>query len=345
MISESGEKEQFDSSAHPWLSIIIPAFNVEKYLPACMASIDPSLHSDIEVIVVDDGSTDGTPTMCDAFAAEYTNVQAIHRENGGSQAARNAGCMKATGDWFWFVDSDDLISPYAIDKLKPLALSTDSEVIQIEFVRFSDDEELTWSAQMPFKEPTCVVASDFIAGLYRGSYQHYMWSFLLRADALLSKNRHMSLRVRNDHGYPFREDFSLYEDVVSIEEIMRHIGSVESCPWRLYGYRQAAGSLSHGRSNKASDSGIRAVRELQKYKVEPDFAADKARMETSLLFTAYRIAECGLEGDSLRRQARKEIESRVREIGPFRLGMRRLARYALLESGLMDKIIDWRDRG
>lgn len=345
MASENGEKEQSDSSVCPWLSIIIPAFNVEEYLPTCVESINPSSHPDIEVVVVDDGSTDGTAALCDAFAAEYANVKAIHRENKGASAARNTGYVHAVGNWIWFVDSDDLISPYALDALRPLATSTSSEAVQIEFVEFLDGEEPAWPVPMPSKNPVRVLAPDFVAGLYRGRYQHYMCSFLLRADALVSENDHMPAHCGNEHEFPFREDFSLYEDVVSTEEIMHRIGSVISCPWRLYGYRKAAGSMSHRRSNKASESGIRAVRELQNYKVEPDLAADKVRMETGLLFTAYRIAECGPEGDSLRQHARKEIESRVREIGPFRLGMRQLVRYALLESGLMDKVIDWRDRG
>lgn len=345
MASENSEKEQPDMSVRPWLSIIIPAFNVEEYLPTCVESINPSSHPDIEVIVVDDGSTDGTSALCDAFASEHANVQAIHRENGGASAARNTGYMHAAGNWIWFVDSDDLVSPYALDALRPLATSTSSEAIQIGFVEFSDDEEPAWPAPMPSENPTCVSASDFIASLYRGRYQHYMWSFLLRADALLSRNEHMPACGRNEHGFPFREDLSLYEDVVSTEEIMRRSGSVESCPWRLYGYRQAAGSMSHRRNNKASDSGIRAVRELRGYDVAPGLAADKTRMEMGLLFTAYRIAERGPEGDSLRRQARDEIEERIRKVGLSRLGHKLFVRYVLLESGLMDKVIDWRDRG
>lgn len=320
----------------PWLSIVIPAYNAENFLPACLTSVDPTSHPDVEVIIVDDGSTDGTPMMCDAFAAEYTNVHVIHRENGGPPAARNAGCARSTGNWVWFVDSDDLISPYALDTLKPLAEATGSEAIQIEFIRFSDGKEPAWPAPKPFDNPTHMAAPDFIAGLYRGSFQHYAWSFLLRADTLLS---------RSDHGFPFREEFSLYEDVVSIEQIIRCVNSVETCQWRFYGYRQSAGSMSHRRSNSASDSGIRAVRDLQRYRVGPELAVDKARMEVGLLFTAYRIAEQGSQGNALRRKAREEIERRVREVGPLKLGRQKLARYVLLESGLMDKVIDWRDRG
>lgn len=328
-----------------WLSIVIPAYNAERYLSACVESIDPASHPDVEVIIVDDGSTDETPGISDGLANKFENVGTVHRENSGAQAARNAGCVRAAGNWIWFVDSDDLVSPYALDALRPLATSTSSEAIQIGFVEFSDDEEPVWPAPMPSENPTRVSAPDFIAGLYRGRYQHYMWSFLLCADALLSRNDHMPACGRNEHGFPFRENFSLYEDVVSTEEIMRRIGSVESCPWRLYGYRQAAGSMSHRRSNKASDSGIRAVRELRGYDVAPGLAADKTRMEIGLLFTAYRIAERGPEGDSLRRQARDEIEERIRKVGLSRLGHKLFARYVLLESGLMDKVIDWRDRG
>ena len=105
-------------SGMPWLSIIVPAYNAEKYLDDCITSIDPKCHLDVEIILVDDGSTDSTPQICDRLAGEHENLKVIHRENGGLPSARNTGCVRAEGDWVWFVDSDDVIAPYALDVLR-----------------------------------------------------------------------------------------------------------------------------------------------------------------------------------------------------------------------------------
>lgn len=320
-----------------WLTIVIPAYNAQKYLYACVESMNPAAYSDIEIIIVDDGSTDATSQICDLLAARYTNVKRLHRKNDGPQSARNVGCANAEGEWIWFVDSDDLISPYALAALKRVAASTNSEAIQIGYVKFSDIRQPAWPKM--FGKPTQISVDDFQAGLYRGRFQHYLWSYLFRVDAL-----RCNIADASRHGYPFRENFSLYEDVVSIEEFVRHVSSIESCSWKCYGYRQTNTSISHQRNNESSDSGIRAVRFLQRYEPDLSHATDKTCMEVSLLFTAYRIAEKGPKGDRLRHQAKEEIESRICKIGLLHLGSKRLVRYVLLECGLLDKIIDWRDR-
>ena len=314
-----------------WLSIVIPSYNVENFLADCIASIEPSEHNDIEVILVDDGSTDSTPVLCDDFSSLYENVNVIHRENGGAAAARNMGCFHASGKWVWFVDSDDLISPYSFDLLKPICESTDANALHIQFLKFKGTAEPVWP--IPSGRIWQITADDYLTGLYSGYHQHYMYSFLLRTENLR----------KNANGFPFREDFSLYDDVVAVEEMMRGISLIEMCPWTLYGYRQVASSMSHKRNNDASNSGLRAVLNLQEHAVPKDIADDKVCMEIGLLFTAYRIAERGHEGDMLRARIRKEIELRVNRVGVMKLSGRYAIRYLLLETGLMEKIIDWRD--
>ena len=93
------------------ISVIVPVYRVEEYLPRCVDSILAQTHSDLEVILVDDGSPDRCGAICDAYAAEDRRVTVIHKENGGLSSARNAGLEAAKGEYIAFVDSDDWIEP------------------------------------------------------------------------------------------------------------------------------------------------------------------------------------------------------------------------------------------
>lgn len=92
------------------ISVIVPIYKVEAYLDRCISSIVEQTYTNLEIILVDDGSPDNCPAMCDAWAAKDPRIKVIHKENGGLSDARNAGMDIATGDYIGFVDSDDFIS-------------------------------------------------------------------------------------------------------------------------------------------------------------------------------------------------------------------------------------------
>ncbi len=93
------------------ISVIIPVYNVEAYLPQCLDSVLSQDHRDLEVILIDDGSTDASGAICDGYAARDSRVRVIHQKNGGAAAAKNAGLRIATGTYLSFVDSDDYLEP------------------------------------------------------------------------------------------------------------------------------------------------------------------------------------------------------------------------------------------
>lgn len=99
------------------VSIVVPVYNVEKYLPACVDSILEQTYENIEVILVDDGSTDSSSELSKKYAQDYDFVRVIHKENAGLGFARNTGIDNATGDYIAFVDGDDFIAPDHIEKL------------------------------------------------------------------------------------------------------------------------------------------------------------------------------------------------------------------------------------
>lgn len=102
---------------NPLVSIIVPVYKVEEYLDRCIESIVNQTYSNIEIILVDDGSPDRCPQMCDEWAKKDNRIKVIHKENGGVSSARNAGIAIAKGEWLWFVDSDDTVQINALEEL------------------------------------------------------------------------------------------------------------------------------------------------------------------------------------------------------------------------------------
>ena len=99
------------------ISIIVPVYNIIEYLPRCVESLRKQTYDKIEILLVDDGSTDGTSALCDALAAEDVRIRVFHKQNGGSSSARNLGIQEATGEYLGFVDSDDYVEPDMYERL------------------------------------------------------------------------------------------------------------------------------------------------------------------------------------------------------------------------------------
>ena len=101
----------------PLVSIIVPVYNVKPYLNRCVDSLLGQSYQNTELLLVDDGSTDGSETLCDEYAAQDARVRVLHKKNGGLSDARNAGVDAAAGEYLSFVDGDDWVSPYYIENL------------------------------------------------------------------------------------------------------------------------------------------------------------------------------------------------------------------------------------
>jgi len=115
------------------VSIIIPIYNAEKYLIRCLESVRHQTYSNLEVVLVDDGSTDNCGSICDDYASTNPQFIVIHQQNQGLSGARNSGLKVATGDYLTFLDSDDFLNPYFTETLLNLCLRNNSEVGQCAF--------------------------------------------------------------------------------------------------------------------------------------------------------------------------------------------------------------------
>lgn len=123
----------------PKLSVIVPVYNVEDYLPACIDSILGQTLEDLELILIDDGSPDGCGAICDAYARRDTRVRVIHQSNQGVSAARNAGLRMAEGEYIGFVDPDDWVSADAFELLCRAAADSESDLAICGFTFCAED--------------------------------------------------------------------------------------------------------------------------------------------------------------------------------------------------------------
>ena len=105
----------------PEISVIVPVYKAEQYLERCVKSILEQTYQNFELILVDDGSPDGSPILCDKWAEKDSRVHVIHKKNGGASSARNAGLKIAKGNWIAFADSDDWLNEIALKTLYDLA--------------------------------------------------------------------------------------------------------------------------------------------------------------------------------------------------------------------------------
>lgn len=129
------------------ISVVLPVYNVKQYIDKCMESVLNQTYSNLEIILVDDGSTDGSSEVCDHYADIDERVKVIHKQNGGLSSARNAGTLEATGDYITYIDSDDYVTPTYVEYLyeliakyqTPMSLCTHS-------VLYEDGKETVYGA-------------------------------------------------------------------------------------------------------------------------------------------------------------------------------------------------------
>jgi glycosyltransferase involved in cell wall biosynthesis len=142
-MSISKIKNNMEVSQGIILSFIIPVFNSKNYLKECIDSILAFPSDRIEIILVDDGSTDGSGTICDAYGAKNKNMKVVHQQNGGVASARNRGIQESSGDYLFFVDNDDMVNGEKLGDLLDTLTLKQPDIVLNRYVIIGDDEKKT----------------------------------------------------------------------------------------------------------------------------------------------------------------------------------------------------------
>jgi glycosyltransferase involved in cell wall biosynthesis len=149
-IEKSGKRKRTlrkIDSMNDLISVIIPIYKVEEYLDECVTSVVNQTYSDLEIILVDDGSPDNCPQMCDEWAGKDNRIKVIHKVNGGLSDARNAGIEIATGEYIAFVDSDDFIKPDMIEKLRAALAKADADIAACGILTCEGETQTAWGCR------------------------------------------------------------------------------------------------------------------------------------------------------------------------------------------------------
>ena len=221
----------------PLITVIVPVYNVEKYLPRCVDSIINQTYKNLEIILVDDGSTDSSPAICDGYAKKDSRVNVIHKQNGGASSARNAALDIASGDYIGFVDSDDYINHdmYASLLNSIVASVSDMAICESEYVVNGVSDFTAFNVGLDCDE---ISARDFMREvinvnqtmtvLWNKIYKNFVW---------------------DDIRFP---DYKVYEDEAIWLSVYKKITKVSVVHKCLYTYFKTDGSImnnSFGQKN------------------------------------------------------------------------------------------------
>ena len=219
------------------ISIVIPVYNAEKYLDVCLSSIlDQDMHS-YEVILVDDGSTDSSPMICDRYSGTDARFRTIHKVNGGVSSARNAGISLSQGEYVMFVDADDALSPDALSLLSALTVEKPDIVIG-GFNIYQG--EIPYRTVIPYDSefyPSAGFSEFFDATMHRlGELFRGPWAKLYRSSVI------------KKHSLRFNENLSYAEDKLFVYQFMNKISSAAAVDAPVYEYFRRPGTLSGGKT-------------------------------------------------------------------------------------------------
>ena len=219
----------------PKVSVIVPVYNAEKYLHECVNSILNQTLSDLELILVDDGSTDSSPVLCDQYAAQDARVKVIHKANGRAASARNAGLRAATGEYVAFVDSDDWISSDMYEKM----LQTGADVTLCDYVRFQNEREF------PFTQKSVVAGFYDKPQMREKIYPHLVMDGIEYPITISNWAMLISREIIIENQLSYREDIHVSEDAPFGSEVLYCANSFAYLAGeRFYHYRMANGSVS-----------------------------------------------------------------------------------------------------
>lgn len=215
----------------PKVTVTVPVYNTKPYLRQCLDSLVLQTLEDIEIIMVDDGSTDDSGTICDEYATRYSKFKVIHQSNGGLSVARQTGLLAAKGKYVIVCDSDDWVEPEMYQNLYEVAENSGADIVMCGFYTQYDDGRKIRSG-IRFKENTGIVDNDDV--LSRGAG----WSFvkLIRRSLFQKTNAY------------YKSGINLSEDSLIIYKLLKGNPKIVQIDTPLYHYRRVFGGTSYTNS-------------------------------------------------------------------------------------------------
>lgn len=240
------------SETQPLISVIVPIYKVERYLDDCIQSIINQTYRNIEILLIDDGSPDNCPALCDEWANKDSRITVYHKPNGGLADARNYGLDRANGAWIYCVDSDDWIEPDLLELTYGKAHANNSDIVSFGYRWANDDGTEFREAQDTLRMPSegRRTSDEALTELWSNKVQNYAWSFLIRSDVY--------------EGIRFPTGM-LMEDVGTTYRLFGNADHVYFLPKPLYNYRIRPDSILGRMTPEVCKAALYFVGEVDDY--------------------------------------------------------------------------------
>lgn len=215
------------------ISVIVPVYNVEQYLDRCVSSVVQQTYQNLEIVLIDDGSPDQCPQMCDEWSKKDNRIKVVHKENGGLSSARNAGLDTASGEYIAFVDSDDYIDNQMLELMLNAAEKNSVPVVCCGRIRVTAS---TKAEMFTLPEERLFTGEEAIKEIFvGGAVEEAAWDKLYRAEILANRR------------FPVGE---INEDIVQTINILGSCGRIVHVGRALYYYCENSGSITKSGYNR-----------------------------------------------------------------------------------------------
>lgn len=220
------------------ISIIVPVYNVKEYLPKCVESLCKQTYPNIEIILVDDGSTDGTSEMCDKFGLEDSRIRVFHKQNGGSSSARNLGITKARGGYIGFIDSDDYVEKDMYERLYGAICKYNVQCAQVGRDEITPEGEILPDICTPPEKEEFITPENFMKELLMHRGDCSFCTKMMKREVIEEMQEHFPMGVLN-------EDFHF------LVRLLPKLGNIVSLPGHSYHvfYRLGSNSRKENKEN------------------------------------------------------------------------------------------------
>ena len=227
-------------------SFIIPVYNCKEYLTACVESIRAVGVNAYEILLIDDGSTDGSGALCDTLAAQYPEIRVVHQANSGASAARNRGLREAQGENVLFLDADDSIDSESLG-----AVLADPRCHQTDLVIFGLTFDYYYHGNCYRRDPLYFEAEGILT---KETWGEAFTELFLHNSLSPVWNKVYKREILQRHRLELNEKMFLYEDFEFVLRYMQHCGKILNIPKAIYHYRQAEDEGNAGRRLARIDS-------------------------------------------------------------------------------------------
>ncbi len=265
----------------PKVSIIVPVYNSEKFLNKCLDSLINQTLEDIEIICVNDGSTDNSLKILQEYAAKDKRIQIIDKQNEGLSATRNQGIDRATGEYIGFVDSDDRVDLNFFEKLYLSAQKYDADIAVGEIIRLNK-----FNKKIHLKLEKETVTDDFETKLILCDVpdKSYVWNKIYKTEELKKHN------LKFLYG-------RIYEDVVYTPQVLYCLNKLVTVPGTHYYYWRNPNSLVTSRAQKANEDSVWARNEAKNFLISHNIDITKIKTQTKRYklfgFSVFKIQKKG----------------------------------------------------